>query len=190
MFKDSFNCLNDVHKRCILNSIEFCTHLEILKRIFKVVFLFSYQSSVLKEPCIHQCFFKFLSLPYRGDLIIISPHQYNVNSFFKLFWNFLNFLFFHASTSFLDFFVPFLCINVQSNQLWLLFWTSSCLPSASTSNPNSFDFFFGLHRAFPPLQRPIQPASIPFQIRNFKNDSYSYWHIFKSPIKYQCCVTY
>ena len=47
-------------------------------------------------------------------------------------------------------------------------------PSASTSNPNSFDFFFGLHRAFPPLQRPIQPASVPFQIRNFKNDSYSY----------------
>ena len=40
--------------------------------------------------------------------------------------------------------------------------------------PLHFDFFFGLHRAFPPLQRPIQPASIPFQIRNFKNDSYSY----------------
>ena len=35
MFKDSFNCLNDVHKRCILNSIEFCTHLEILKKNFQ-----------------------------------------------------------------------------------------------------------------------------------------------------------
>ena len=96
------------------------------------------------------------------DLIIISPHQYNVNSFFKLFWNFLNFLFFHASTSFLDFFVPFLCINVQSNQLWLLFWTSSCLPSASTSNPTSFGFFFGLHRAYPLLQRPIRTALTSF----------------------------
>ena len=62
-----------------------CTHLEILKRIFKVVFLFSYQSSVLKEPCIYQCFFKFLSLPYRGDLIIISPHPTYVNNFFQLF---------------------------------------------------------------------------------------------------------
>ena len=68
-----------------------CTHLEILKRIFKVVFLFSYQSSVLKEPCIHQCFFKFLSLPYRGDLIIISPHPAYVNNFFQLFLIFLIF---------------------------------------------------------------------------------------------------
>jgi len=60
-----------------------CTHLEILKRIFKVVFLFSYQSSVLKEPCIYQCFFKFLSLPYRGDLIIIAPPLTYVNTFFE-----------------------------------------------------------------------------------------------------------
>ena len=66
-----------------------CTHLEILKRIFKVVFLFSYQSSVLKELCIYQCFFKFLSLPYRGDLIIISPHPTYVNNFFQLFLIFL-----------------------------------------------------------------------------------------------------
>ena len=85
----SLNLLNDVHKRCILNSNEFCTHLEILKRIFKVVFLFSYQSSVLKEFCIYQLFFRFLSLPYRGDLIIISPHPTYVNTFFekKLFFS-------------------------------------------------------------------------------------------------------
>ena len=62
-----------------------CTHLEILKRIFKVVFLFSYQSSVLKELCIYQCFFKFLSLPYRGDLIIIAPPLSYVNNFFWFF---------------------------------------------------------------------------------------------------------
>ena len=68
-----------------------CTHLEILKRIFKVVFLFSYQSSVLKESSVYQCFFKFLSLPYRGDLIIISPHPGYVNNFFQLFSIFFNF---------------------------------------------------------------------------------------------------
>lgn len=93
MFKDTFNLLNVVHKRCILNSNEFCTHLEILKRIFKVVFLFSYQSSVLKELSDLLCFFKFLSLPYRGDLIIIAPPLPYVNNFFQLFSIFLHFLF-------------------------------------------------------------------------------------------------
>ena len=91
MFKDTFNLLNVVHKRCILNSNEFCTHLEILKRIFKVVFLFSYQSSVLKELSDLLCFFKFLSLPYRGDLIIIAPPLPYVNNFFQLFSIFFNF---------------------------------------------------------------------------------------------------
>ena len=67
-----------------------------------------------------------------------------------------------VTTSFLDFIVPFLRFNVQSKQLRLPFWTSSCLPSASTSNPNSLDFLFGLHHAFPPLQRPIQPALASF----------------------------
>ena len=93
MFKDTFNLLNVVHKRCILNSIEFCTHLEILKRIFKVVFLFSYQSSVLKELSDLLCFFKFLSLPYRGDLIIIAPPLPYVNNFFQLFSIFFAFSF-------------------------------------------------------------------------------------------------
>ena len=94
MFKDAFNLLNVVHKRCILNSNEFCTHLEILKRIFKVVFLFSYQSSVLKELSDLLCFFKFLSLPYRGDLIIIAPPLPYVNNFFQLFLIFFNFFVF------------------------------------------------------------------------------------------------
>ena len=93
MFKDTFNLLNVVHKRCILNSNEFCTHLEILKRIFKVVFLFSYQSSVLKELSDLLCFFKFLSLPYRGDLIIIAPPLPYVNNFFQLFLIFFAFSF-------------------------------------------------------------------------------------------------
>ena len=94
MFKDTFNLLNVVHKRCILNSNEFCTHLEILKRIFKVVFLFSYQSSVLKELSDLLCFFKFLSLPYRGDLIIIALPLPYVNNFFQLFLIFFCIFFF------------------------------------------------------------------------------------------------
>ena len=37
----------------------------------------------------------------------------------------------------------------------ILFWTSSCLPAASTSNPPLLQIPFGLSPAFPPLQRPI-----------------------------------
>ena len=38
----------------------------------------------------------------------------------------------------------------------ILFWTSSVLPTASTSNPPLFLTPFGLSPAFPPLQRPIR----------------------------------
>ena len=38
----------------------------------------------------------------------------------------------------------------------ILFWTSSALPTASTSNPPLFLTPFGLSPAFPPLQRPIR----------------------------------
>ena len=62
----------------------------------------------------------------------------------------------HATASFLDFLVPSHFFNVQSATLRLPFWTSSCLPTSSTSNPPRFDFLFGLPRAFPPLQRPIR----------------------------------
>ena len=37
----------------------------------------------------------------------------------------------------------------------ILFWTSSCLPAASTSNPPLLQIPFGLSPCFPPLQRPI-----------------------------------
>ena len=40
----------------------------------------------------------------------------------------------------------------------ILFWTSSRLPSASTSNPPLFLTPFGLPPAFPLLQRPICPS--------------------------------
>ena len=62
----------------------------------------------------------------------------------------------------LDFLVPFHHFNVQSATLRLPFWTSSCLPATSTSNPPRFGFLFGLPHAFPPLQRPIRHASASF----------------------------
>ena len=62
----------------------------------------------------------------------------------------------------LDFLVPSRYFNVQSATLRLPFWTSSCLPATSTSNPPRFGFLFGLPHAFPPLQRPIRHASASF----------------------------
>ena len=67
-----------------------------------------------------------------------------------------------ASASFLDFLVPSRCFNVQSATLRPPFWTSSCLPAASTSNPPRFGLLFGLPRTFPLLQRPIRRASASF----------------------------
>ncbi len=67
-----------------------------------------------------------------------------------------------ASASFLDFLVPSRYFNVQSAALRPPFWTSSCLPAASTSNPPHRQHNFGLPRAFPLLQRPIRRASASF----------------------------
>ena len=58
--------------------------------------------------------------------------------------------------SLLDFLLPFHRFNVQSSASANPFWTSSCLPAASTSNPPLFLTPFGLPPAFPPLQRPIR----------------------------------
>ncbi len=55
----------------------------------------------------------------------------------------------------LDFLLPSRRFNVQSAALSHSFWTSSCLPAASTSNPPLFLTPFGLPLCFPPLQRPI-----------------------------------
>ena len=62
-----------------------CTHLEILKRIFKVVFLFSYQSSLLSNSVFIYVWEAFVSLISRGDLIIISLVIYFVNTFLHFF---------------------------------------------------------------------------------------------------------
>ena len=61
----------------------------------------------------------------------------------------------HSCSLLLDFLVPPLRLKVQSSALSRSFWTSSCLPSASKSNPQPFLAPFGLPRASPPLQGPI-----------------------------------
>ena len=55
----------------------------------------------------------------------------------------------------LDFLMPSLRFNVQSATQHHPFWTSSCISSASTSNPPYFLVPFGLPRAISLLQRPI-----------------------------------
>ena len=61
----------------------------------------------------------------------------------------------HACSSLLDFLMPFLRFNVQSTALANSFWTSSCRPSALTSNLPRNIIPFGLSHAFSLLQRPI-----------------------------------
>ena len=55
----------------------------------------------------------------------------------------------------LDFRVPPLCLKVQTSAISHSFWTSSCLPSASKSNPPLLLAPFGLSPASSPLQSPI-----------------------------------
>ena len=58
--------------------------------------------------------------------------------------------------SLLDFLRASHRFNIQSAASANPFWTSSALPTASTSNPPLFLTPFGLSPAFPPLQRPIR----------------------------------
>ena len=61
----------------------------------------------------------------------------------------------------LDFLLPPLHFKVQSSAISRSFWTSSCLPSASKSNPPLFLTPFGLPRASPPPQGPFRHAPAP-----------------------------
>ena len=61
----------------------------------------------------------------------------------------------HSFSLLLDFLTSPLLLKVQSSALARSFWTSSCLPSASKSNPPLFLTPFGLPPATPPLQSPI-----------------------------------
>ena len=61
----------------------------------------------------------------------------------------------------LDFLLPPLHFKVHSAALSHSFWTSSCLSSASKSNPPLFLTPFGLPRASPPPQSPFRHAPAP-----------------------------
>ena len=89
MFKDSFNCLNDVHKRCILNSNEFCTHLEILKKNFQGCLSVQLSKFIAFKLSIYLCLRSFCvaHLSWRLD--------YNITCYLlcqHLFTFFLNFI--------------------------------------------------------------------------------------------------
>ena len=61
----------------------------------------------------------------------------------------------------LDFIMPPLRLKVQSTAPARSFWTSSCLPSTSKSNPPLFLAPFGLPRISPPIQSPIRSSFSP-----------------------------
>ena len=61
----------------------------------------------------------------------------------------------HSCPLLLDFLLPPFRLKVHSVAISRSFWTSSCLLSASRSNPPLFLAPFGLPRASPPLQSPI-----------------------------------
>ena len=68
----------------------------------------------------------------------------------------------HSFPFLLDFLRAFLCFNVQSTALFLPFWTSARLSSASTSNPPLNFFPFGLPPCIPLLQHPIPICTLTF----------------------------
>ena len=61
----------------------------------------------------------------------------------------------HSCSLLLDFLLPLLRFKVQSSDISRSFWTSSCLSSASRSNPPLLLALFGLPPASPPPQSPI-----------------------------------
>ena len=67
----------------------------------------------------------------------------------------------HSFSLLLDFLLPPLHFKVQSSALSHSFWTSSCLSSASKSNPPLFLTPFGLPPASPPPQGPFRHAPAP-----------------------------
>ena len=65
----------------------------------------------------------------------------------------------------LDFLLPPLHLKVQSSDLSHSFWTSSCLSSASKSNPPLLLSPFELPPASPPPQGPIRHAPAPLHAK-------------------------
>ena len=67
----------------------------------------------------------------------------------------------HSCSLLLDFLVPPLLLKVQSAAFSRSFWTSSCLPATSKSNPPLLLAPFGLPRASPLPQSPIRHSYSP-----------------------------
>ena len=67
----------------------------------------------------------------------------------------------HSFSLLLDFLTSPLRFKVQSAALSLPFWTSSCLPSISKSNPPLLLAPSGLSHISPPLQSPIRHSCSP-----------------------------
>ena len=67
----------------------------------------------------------------------------------------------HSFSPLLDFLMPPRYLNVQSTTPARSFWTSSCLPSSSKSNPPLLLAPFGLSHASPPPQSPIRRSFSP-----------------------------
>ena len=67
----------------------------------------------------------------------------------------------HSCSPLLDFLASPLRFKVQSAALSRSFWTSSCLPATSTSNPPLLLAPFGLPHVSPPLQSPIRHSFSP-----------------------------
>ena len=88
MFKDSFNCLNDVHKRCILNSIEFCTHLEILKKNFQGCLSVQLSKFIAFKLSIYLCLRSFCVAHLSWRLDYNSTYQVLCQQLFSIFLNF------------------------------------------------------------------------------------------------------
>lgn len=89
MFKDSFNCLNDVHKRCILNSIEFCTHLEILKKNFQGCLSVQLSKFIAFKLSIYLCLRSFCVAVVSRRLDYNSTTHHICQQLFSIFFIFL-----------------------------------------------------------------------------------------------------
>ena len=109
---------------------------------------------------------------------LLPPHRFNVQPA-------------TLCRSLLDFLVPSLHFNVQSVPPAAPFWTSSCLPSTSTSNPSPLPHPFGLHLAYllPPHRFNVQSTTlcrslldflVPSHHSNVQSDtlSLSFWTSF------------
>ena len=94
MFKDSFNCLNDVHKRCILNSIELLYSSRNSKKNFQGCLSVQLSKFIVLKFSIYLCLRSFCVavVSRRLDYNSTTPHicQQLFSTFFNFFEIFVN----------------------------------------------------------------------------------------------------